>query len=78
MLALLCMVLACVWQTGLYQHMTLPELKSAQASFAMQYDAQPVQTTLLYFAGFTLLTACCLPGALVPLVRRGFHALCSH
>ena len=70
-LALLCVVLACVWQTGLHQRLTLPELKSAQATFAMQYSIQPVQTTLLYFTCFTLLTAFCLPGALVLMLIAG-------
>ena len=70
-LALLCVVVACLWRTGLYQHLTLTELKAAQAAFAMQHDAQPVQTTLLYFACFTALTACCLPGAAVLMLIAG-------
>ena len=68
---LLCFVLVILWQTGFHQHMSLPELKSAQAAFAKQYAAQPVQTTLIYFASFTLLTACCLPGALVLMLVAG-------
>lgn len=70
-LALLGVALVCLWKTGLYQHMTLAELKYAQAAFAMRHDAQPVQTTLLYFACFTLLTACCLPGASVLMLIAG-------
>ena len=70
-LALLGLALACLWKTGLYQHMTLAELKSAQAAFAMRHAAQPVQTTLLYFVCFTLLTACCLPGASVLILVAG-------
>ena len=63
MLVLLGAGLACLWVLSMQQYMTLAELKQAQAAFAEQHQAQPVQTTLLYFAGFTLLTALCLPGA---------------
>ena len=71
MLALLGVALACLWHTGLHQYLTLAELKDAQAAFALRHAAQPVQTTLLYFAGFTMLTACCLPGASVLMLIAG-------
>ena len=70
-LTLVAIAAGCLWQTGLYQHVTLAELKQAQAAFASRYAAQPVQTTLLYFACFTLLTACCLPGAAVLMLVAG-------
>lgn len=71
LLGLLGVLVACLWRTGLYQHMTLAELKSAQAAFATRHAVQPVQTTLLYFACFTLLTACCLPGASILMLVAG-------
>lgn len=69
--AVLGVALACLWQTGLYQHMTLAEIKLTQAAFAARYNAQPMQTTLLYFACFTFLTACCLPGAALLMLVAG-------
>ena len=69
--ALLLLALACLWKSGVYQHLTLTDLKSAQTAFALQHAAQPVMTTLLYFTGFTLLTACCLPGASVLMLVAG-------
>lgn len=70
-LALFAMVAGCVWLTGLHQHVSLAELKQAQVAFASHYAAQPVQTTLLYFACFTLVTACCLPGAALLMLVAG-------
>lgn len=71
MLVLMGAGLACLWLLSMQQYMTLAELKQAQAAFAEQHQAQPVQTTLLYFAGFTLLTALCLPGASVLMLVAG-------
>ena len=70
-LMVLGVALACLWHTGLYQHASLAELKDAQMTFAARHAAQPVQTTLIYFACFTLLTACCLPGAAVLMLIAG-------
>lgn len=70
-LAVLGVALACLWKTGLYQHVSLTDLKEAQTAFAAHHAAQPVMTTLLYFACFTLLTACCLPGAAVLMLVAG-------
>ena len=61
----------CLWLTGLHQHLNLAELKQAQAAFVRHYAANPVQTTLLYFGCFALLTACCLPGAAVLMLLAG-------
>ena len=70
-LILLGVALAYLWKLGLHQHLTLTDIKSAQTAFALQHDAQPVLTTLLYFASFTVLTACCLPGASVLMLVAG-------
>ena len=70
-LALLGVAAACLWKLGAYQHLTLTDIKSAQTAFALRHAAQPVLTTLLYFVSFTVLTACCLPGASVLMLIAG-------
>ena len=69
--ALLLVAIACLWHTGAHQQLSLTDLKSAQTAFALQHAAHPVLTTLLYFTGFTLLTACCLPGASLLMLVAG-------